>query len=312
VRRAAERKTLFTIINLNYVTMGTKVDVSGASLSGFIETFAGSDRESYGRRKLEQVANLGVIGNRYSGRLTLVADNERELVDVLLGLKVGKVREFHSTETRWGITLPFHNISADAEVLIKPKPRRMDITLRSEATGESIDLRMGAVVPPFPPSVTGFAKIRIFNEFIELFLERETFSFRAERLNLPALSLDQYISLNAALRILHGGKGTLESRKGRKRTVLAEFENEATKDIAEQLTFAQETWAKVKTIVDSEVAPVSWTPDYLGSRSPQWPGQEEPIQQNSVARWSSWCTLVARLRSWRMSSNRRRSRSGIG
>jgi hypothetical protein len=61
-----------------------------------------------------------------------------------------------------------------------------------------------------------------------------------------------------------------------------------------------------------EVAPVSWTPEYLGSRSPRWPRQEEPIHLSFVARWLSWCMVVARPRNWRMSSNRRRSRSGIG
>jgi hypothetical protein len=38
----------------------------------------------------------------------------------------------------------------------------------------------------------------------------------------------------------------------------------------------------------SEAAPVSWTPDYLGSRSPRWPRQEEPTRLSSVARWLSW------------------------
>jgi hypothetical protein len=61
-----------------------------------------------------------------------------------------------------------------------------------------------------------------------------------------------------------------------------------------------------------EVAPVWWTPDYLCSRSPRWPRQEEPTRLSSVVRWLSWCTLAARLRNWRMSSNRRHSRSGIG
>jgi hypothetical protein len=62
----------------------------------------------------------------------------------------------------------------------------------------------------------------------------------------------------------------------------------------------------------AEVAPVSWTPEYLGWRSPQWARQEEPTHVSSVAGWLSWWTLAARLRSWRRSLNRRRSRSGIG
>jgi hypothetical protein len=34
----------------------------------------------------------------------------------------------------------------------------------------------------------------------------------------------------------------------------------------------------------SEVAPVSWTPDYLGSRSPRWARQEQPTRLSSAAR----------------------------
>src|SRR5271166_1693638 len=61
-----------------------------------------------------------------------------------------------------------------------------------------------------------------------------------------------------------------------------------------------------------EVAPVSWTPDDLCSRSPRWPRQDEPTHLSSVARWSIWCAPAARRRSWRASLNRRRSRSGTG
>jgi ParB family transcriptional regulator, chromosome partitioning protein len=71
-------------------------------------------------------------------------------------------------------------------------------------------------------------------------------------------------------------------------------------------------WRKKLPKEPGEVAPVSWTSDYLCSRSPQWPRQEEPTHLSSVARWWNWCVLAAHLRNWRMSSNRRRSRSGIG
>src|ERR1700730_17026283 len=50
-----------------------------------------------------------------------------------------------------------------------------------------------------------------------------------------------------------------------------------------------------------EVAPVSWTPDYLGSRSPRWPRQEQPTRLSSAARWLTWCAPAARRRSWRVS-----------
>jgi transposase len=61
-----------------------------------------------------------------------------------------------------------------------------------------------------------------------------------------------------------------------------------------------------------EVAPVSWTPDYLGSRSPRWARQEQPTRLSSAVRWLSWRAPAGRRRSWRVSSNRRHSRSGTG
>jgi hypothetical protein len=62
----------------------------------------------------------------------------------------------------------------------------------------------------------------------------------------------------------------------------------------------------------SEVARVSWTPDYLGSRSPRWARQGQPTRLSSVVRLSSWCAPVAHRRSWHASSSRRHSRSGTG
>src|ERR1700756_935656 len=62
----------------------------------------------------------------------------------------------------------------------------------------------------------------------------------------------------------------------------------------------------------NEVAPVSWTPDYLGSRSARWARQEQPTRLSSAARWLTWCAPAGRRRGWRVSSNRRHSRSGTG
>ena len=41
-------------------------------------------------------------------------------------------------------------------------------------------------------------------------------------------------------------------------------------------------------LLKSEVAPVSWTPDYMCSRSPQWRRREAPTHLSSVARWLNW------------------------
>src|ERR1700758_922534 len=53
-------------------------------------------------------------------------------------------------------------------------------------------------------------------------------------------------------------------------------------------------------------------PGYLGWRSPRWARQEQPTRLSSAARWLTWCAPAGRRRSWRVSSNRRHSRSGTG
>ena len=60
----------------------------------------------------------------------------------------------------------------------------------------------------------------------------------------------------------------------------------------------------------TEVAPVSWTPAHLCSRSPRCRSQDEPTPLSSVANWSSWWTPAAHPRSWHAIA--RRSRSGTG
>ena len=73
-----------------------------------------------------------------------------------------------------------------------------------------------------------------------------------------------------------------------------------------------ETWAEWVRDPLLEVAPVWWTPDYLGSRSPRWARQDQPTRLSSAGRWLSWCAPAARRRSWHMSSSRRHNRSGTG
>jgi hypothetical protein len=45
---------------------------------------------------------------------------------------------------------------------------------------------------------------------------------------------------------------------------------------------------KVATSMFSEVAPVSWTPEHLCSRSPRWPRHDYPTHPRFVARWWNW------------------------
>ena len=72
----------------------------------------------------------------------------------------------------------------------------------------------------------------------------------------------------------------------------------------------------------AEVAPVSWTPDYLGSRSTRWARQEQPTRLSSAARWLSWCApeelargfeaTAQSIRNWLAQSERNAGRGDGG
>ena len=241
-------------ITIDYKKMGTKIDVSGASLKAFIASIAGEDRRIYIQKKDNQIANLGVIGNRYSGRFVLEAEDEQEIADIMLGIKKGKLKEFSSTETRWGISLPHIHTSPGADILITPMPRDAEITLRNKATRESLNLKVKVATTSFPlPRDANFSKVRMFNEFIEFIVEHRdsAFSLVVEGLNTMALPLDQHITLNKALRILSSGEGSIGFRNGKKWVDLGEFDNTSSTMEAGELSFGREILSQLRDIVDA-------------------------------------------------------------
>jgi hypothetical protein len=133
-----------TTISFNYMAAGKRVPASGAALTEFIRAAWGTDGNTYSQKKNDQIANLGFPGPRYLGRFTLVASNERETADMMLGLKKGKAKEFEVNEMRWGISLP-HVKSAETEILITPKPHPAEITLRCASLGETVRLKVNIV-----------------------------------------------------------------------------------------------------------------------------------------------------------------------
>ena len=240
-----------TQISFKHMAVGKKIPVSGAALKEFVEAAWGKDGSVYSKKKTDQIANLGFTGYRYSGRLTLVAGDEREVADVMLGLKKGKVKEFEVKETRWGITLPHHE-SAEAEVWITPHPRPAKIILRSASLKEAVNLKVNIVVPAALPATNrSYMKALMFNDFLEFTIERDASgcSFGMERKERPVLPLSQHIALNQTMRILYGGQGSMMLREGRKRIKLGEFEGAISEEGTDYLTFNRELLKEIKDIM---------------------------------------------------------------
>ncbi len=240
-----------TTISFSYRALGKRIPASGEAIKEFIESAWGKNGNVYSQKKVDQISNLGFTGHRYSGRFTLIAENEREVADVMLGLKKGKAKEFEVSETRWGITLPHLN-NTEAEVLITPHPQPAQIILRSASLGETVNLKVNVVVPAAPPVTDkSYVKSRMFNDFLEFTIERDESgcSFNMERKEHSILPLSQHISLNKTMRILYSGQGSMMLRNGKRQINFGDFDGAVSEDGADYLAFNQEILKEIDTIV---------------------------------------------------------------
>ncbi len=241
-----------TTISFNYMAVGKRIPASGTALKEFIKVAWGADGNTYSQKKNDQIANLGFTGHRYLGRFTLVAGNEREIADVMLGLKKGKAKGFEVNEMRWGIPLP-HVKSAETEILITPKPHPAEIILRCASLGETVSLKVNIVVPAIPPvSDKSYMKSRMFNRFLEFTIERDESgcSIGVEPKESQLLLLSEHIALNKTMRIFFSGRGNMELRNGRRRINFGAFDSASPKEGADYLAFNREILSEIKAIVN--------------------------------------------------------------
>jgi hypothetical protein len=241
-----------TFIRFNHINSGKRISVTGAAIKEFIASAWGGNGVKYSQIKTAQISNLGFTGHPYLGSFTLVTDSDREVADVMLGIKKGKIKDFQVTETRWGISIPHHR-SAEAEVLITPQPKSTEAVLRSKSLGESVSLKMSVVASAFPPPLSkGYAKILVFNDFLEFIIERDgdTCSFGVQPKEQPFLPLSSHIALNKTLRILNSGEGSMTLKTGGRRIDFGEFDNGVHNESADHFSFSRQILEQIKGIVD--------------------------------------------------------------
>jgi hypothetical protein len=157
-------------------------------------------------------------------------------------------------ETRWGINLPLHPQGVAAEISIKQTPRKGELTFRNTTTCEVINIKVGIIVAPPVSSANGQSmKVHIFNEFLEVDIEREraTFSISMNRSSAQAISLNQHIACNKAQRILISGAAAMELRVGKKLVFASNLDPDTLCGDVEDLSFGQQILSKLQAIVDA-------------------------------------------------------------
>lgn len=238
-----------TFMRLKFAEFALCVDPNGRELRKFIESIQGGSRTEYITKKVHQINNLGVIGNRFSGTFSLLAKSDREFEDVMLGLKTGTITSFTADETRWGITLPVHR-EEKGELSVKPVPRKGQVVLRKKSPPEVVKMDVSILVPPIPSDKTKDVRVRLVNDVLDFVIERDGASFRltSNTLAEKARSLKDHIKLNQFQTIMSSGSGVAEIFDGKTRVLGAEFETEAADDYKNFL-FGKRLLEKIQVIV---------------------------------------------------------------
>lgn len=240
-------------IILDYTKYAKPSMISGKEVKEFIEKSSKRDMQYYIRMKNDQISNLGVIGNRYSGSFILQANSERELVDILLGVSKGKLIRFSLEETRFGIELPQYHSALGGEVSVMPKPRKGRVILRNKELNEIINIDVDITVPSLPQDTSiNFKKMLIRNEFVEFVIELENSisSFHYKMTSGKATSLNNRLSLNKIIRILSSSSPIFELRSKGYSSIKFEFVPKIPENHISYISFEQEILSKISKIVD--------------------------------------------------------------
>ena len=240
-------------LSIDYLRMGKRIDINGGYVKRIVESSSGGDIKQYITRKNDQIANLGVIGTRYSGNFVLRANSERELVDVLLGVSKGKLDRFTLIETRFGIELPQYHSSVGGEILVTPTPRTGKLALRDKNSGEILKLEVEIIIPALPSNTLfNYRKVIIRNNFIEFTVESENcqLSFCSNVIIEDKPSLTDRISMNKVQRIMSSEASTFELRDRSGRSGKFNLIHKVSEDLRRSLSFECQILSEIKAIVD--------------------------------------------------------------
>ena len=246
-----------TFVRYNFIKLGERIEVSGEHLRAFIETAAGPDPAAYSAMKNRQITELGSVGNRFFGTFTLKVDDERELMDIMLGVKKGKITAISVTETRFGISLPIDCGNRVGELQVKPKAQKGQVAVRNKATKESAIVNVDVIFPAKLPTATSLMKIRMYNDFMDFQIDENNtdINFTIGGKSDAHIKLGQHLTANKVQRILTSGKAIFELRlKGRRVLISSDAMIHQSNGGLESALHTHEILSRIKAIVDASGA----------------------------------------------------------
>jgi hypothetical protein len=214
---------------------------------------SGRDRAAYIRNKSEQIESLGFIGSRYSGSLSIEAEGEPELVDIMLGLKPGKLTAFSANEIRFGISLPIFDSQLGGMMQVSPTPMDGQLTIKDTATGEAVNIDVGVILPG-PPGMFGTEnlKARIVSKWLELVVTTGSNAGFSAAVNCAVdepITLSNLHFVNKVQRLIFSETGCMELRRQRKKVIVTEYSADADPGVRSNFQFSRELLSTVDLII---------------------------------------------------------------
>lgn len=133
------------------LTEGLRLDPSGANLAETLAHAAGPDPDVYVATQQTARETLGYERNRVKVEATIEADDEHQLVDMLLGLKPASVTTAIVSDVRFGLEVVVDEPTAAGPVewTFEPQPKRQcTIRARGPGFGPPVVFQADLIAPP--------------------------------------------------------------------------------------------------------------------------------------------------------------------
>jgi hypothetical protein len=249
-----------TLVNKEFIrsrfrTCTKELAATGAALRHAFAEISGTDRVAYIKHKQDQIDNLGATGNIFTGSFSIKAESDSELVDIMLGYKIGNLTAFTANETRWNIALPIAAFDGAGAGTIRviPTPAEAELTIRDTRSGETATLDVGVILPGPPGTFhPRDVKVRIVNQWLEMSIPEHNesgFSVTTTFDTKDPVSLSDLITVNKIYRLVFSESGFIELRRKRRKVLAGEFSTHCEPGVREGFAFTSQILSELQTIV---------------------------------------------------------------
>ena len=200
------------ILKIPYKKFATATVCDGDEIKSEITVACGDNIDHYIRRKQERRSSLGYEDFRYRAAFTLRTNDVPEFVDVMLGLRAGKVEDFKVDELRWGIPISEDTGTGEGSIKLKPGGRRGELIVRRGF--DKISQKVEVIIPQIKGLNQKYFKIRISSELLDIIVDlgNHSISFSPKSNEFATLTISQHIRLNETQMMLMSKGTTMELR----------------------------------------------------------------------------------------------------